>query len=191
MHRLQTASSAVRAAPISVPSSIVPDSCSVTCTCTGRALASLPHRLQYADGRDLWLAVSLARSRLKAHPRRPRSTPRLALRKTATIASKPMCASDGSLVVGPIDPATNRGRSLVENCCRYSRASLAALRLISRTRSRRSNSASTMRGSAKGVGLNDVAAHAEEIRMDVANNVRTAEHQNFAAIFLAPISHRG
>ena len=56
-----------------------------------------------------------------------------------------MCPSDGSLVVGPIDPATNRGLSLVENCCATSRASCPAFTLISRTRSGSSNSDSTMR----------------------------------------------
>ena len=44
---------------------------------------------------------------------------------------------------------------------------------------------------AEGVRLHDVAAHAEEVGMDVANNVGTAEHQNFAAVLLAPVIVEG
>ena len=45
--------------------------------------------------------------------------------------------------------------------------------------------------SAEGVGLNDVAAHAEKVRMDVANNIGTAQHQHFATILLASVIVQG
>ncbi len=56
-----------------------------------------------------------------------------------------MCPSEGSLVVGPIDPATKRGRPGVENCAATSRATLQAARFNSRVRSSSPYSASTMR----------------------------------------------
>src|SRR2546430_11879075 len=53
--------------------------------------------------------------------------------------------SEGSLVVGPIDPATNRGLSLLENCCATSLAILAAAMFSSATLSCKSYSARTTR----------------------------------------------
>ena len=47
------------------------------------------------------------------------------------------------------------------------------------------------RASAKRIGLDDVAAHAEKIRMNVADDVGTAQHQHFAAILLAPVIVQG
>src|SRR5215831_14282292 len=41
-------------------------------------------------------------------------------------------------------------------------------------------------GTAERIGLNNVAACAEEVRVDVANDVRPAEHQYFAAVLFAP-----
>ena len=41
--------------------------------------------------------------------------------------------------------------------------------------------------SAKGIGFYNVAAHPEKIRVDIANNVRTAQDQNLAAVFFAPV----
>ena len=55
-----------------------------------------------------------------------------------------MWPSEGSLVVGPMDPATKRGFSGVEYWSATSRARRAAARLSSRVRSWRSYSASTM-----------------------------------------------
>jgi len=40
---------------------------------------------------------------------------------------------------------------------------------------------------AEGVGLDHIAAHAEEVGVNLANDVGPAEHQNFAAVLLAPI----
>jgi hypothetical protein len=40
---------------------------------------------------------------------------------------------------------------------------------------------------AKCVGLDYVAPYGQEIRMDIANNVRTAQDKNFGAVLLAPI----
>ena len=43
----------------------------------------------------------------------------------------------------------------------------------------------------KGVGLDNVAAHLEEVGVDLTNNVRPAQHQHFAAILLAPVIVKG
>src|SRR5215471_10075674 len=39
---------------------------------------------------------------------------------------------------------------------------------------------------AEGVGLNNIGAHTQVLRVNVANHFRTAEVQNLAAVFLAP-----
>ena len=44
-----------------------------------------------------------------------------------------------------------------------------------------------MRDRAEGVGLDHVATHAQKIRVDVANNIWTAQHQNFLAVFFPPV----
>src|SRR5208282_3939816 len=41
------------------------------------------------------------------------------------------------------------------------------------------------------IRLYDVAAYAEKVRMNLANNIGTAQHQNFAAILLAPVIVEG
>ena len=136
-------SSAVRAAPISVPRSIVPDSCSVTCTVTGSRLPAL--RIASSTPMVAILACRRSWAVSTSSTSTPPSIRAVACSSNAsTIASKPICPRDGSLVVGPNDPATKRGLSLVENCWATSRASCAALRLISRTLSRRSNSPRTI-----------------------------------------------
>src|ERR1700733_5608511 len=56
-----------------------------------------------------------------------------------------MCPSVGNLVPGPMEPATQRGRSGVENSSRTAPASSAALRVSSRARSPRPYSARTTR----------------------------------------------
>src|ERR1035438_4974167 len=117
----------------------------------------------------------------------------------ASIASKPMCASDGSFVVGPIEPATNRGRALPHKSGPVLRRELPRHLLgelsgfqvdlvyaVPQFKFSQDNSAS-----AEGVGFNDVAAHAEKVRMNVANDVGAAQHQNFAAVFLAPVIVQG
>ena len=180
-------SSAVSAAPISVPSSIVPGFLKRNLHLHREPLAGLSHRFEHADDGDLGLEQILRgfdqqnvdaafdeRGGLLFEGLRPWRRSRCA-------------ASDGSFVVGPIDPATKRGLSLVENCCATSFASCAALTLISRTRSSEIELRQNDGGTAEGVGLDDVAAHAEEVGVDVTNDVGAAEHQNFAAIFLAPV----
>ena len=42
-------------------------------------------------------------------------------------------------------------------------------------------------GAAECVSLNHIATHRKETRVDVTNDVRTAQDQHFTAIFLAPI----
>ncbi len=54
-----------------------------------------------------------------------------------------MCPSVGNLVPGPMEPATQRGRSGVENSSRTAQASSAARRVSSRARSASPYSAST------------------------------------------------
>jgi len=71
------------------------------------------------------------------------------------------------LVVGPSDPATN----LVDLVNAVGEIEFA--QYDARTPKR--------------IGFDDVAAHTKEIRMDVANNVRAAQHQHFAAILFAPV----
>ena len=61
------------------------------------------------------------------------------------MSSKVICPSDGSFVVGPIDPATNRLRPFDEKLAATSRASFAAATLISCTLSCKSYSANTTR----------------------------------------------
>src|SRR5438045_8081015 len=40
---------------------------------------------------------------------------------------------------------------------------------------------------AEGIGLNNVATHPEEVGMNIANDVRPAQDEHFAAIFFSPI----
>ena len=82
------------------------------------------------------------------------------------MSSKVMWPSDGSLVVGPIDPATKRGLSFVENCCATSRASFAAAMLISATSILQIEFGQHDAGAAERVGLDHVAAHLEEARRE-------------------------
>ena len=89
-------------------------------------LPGFPHRFEHADGRDLGLQQVL-RGLDQQHIDAAFDQRRGLLLVSRNHRSKLMCPSDGSLVVGPIDPATNRGRSLVENCCATSLASLRGL----------------------------------------------------------------
>ena len=98
-----------------------------------------------------------------------------------------MWPSEGSLVVGPIEPATKRGLALVENCCATSRASLTAARLISRTRSARSNSVSTVRVAPKVLVSTTSQPTSQKTGVDVADDVGTAQDQDFAAVFFSPV----
>ena len=102
-----------------------------------------------------------------------------------------MCPSEGIFVVGPIDPATNRGlifgRELLGHFLRQLRAfqvdlahPVAEIKLFQDDA-----------GALESVGLDDVAAHAEKVRMNVANNVRTAQHQHFVAVLPAPVIVQG
>ena len=103
-----------------------------------------------------------------------------------------MWPSEGSLVVGPIDPATKRGLSLVENCCATSFAIFAAAMLISATLSCRSYSRQHDTGRAESVGLDHIAADFEKVSVNVLDDVGPAEDQQFVAALLAPeIVHTG
>ena len=161
----------------------------MTCTCTGSRLPAFCIASSTPPWWHLRLQKILRKFRSAVHPRRLRSVRSPAPRRRATISSNLMCPSEGSLVVGPIDPATKRGLSLVENCCAASFASLAAAILISATLSARPNSASTIASRAERVRLNHIASNAEKVRVNVPNNVRTAQHQNLVAVFLAPDNH--
>ena len=119
-------SSAVSAAPISVPSSMVPDSCSVTCTVTGNRLPAFRMASRTPIVAILACSKSCAVS-ISSTSTPPSIRAAACSSYAATIASKPMCPSDGSFVVGPIDPATNRGLSFVENCCATSFGELSGL----------------------------------------------------------------
>src|SRR5207244_6279716 len=52
----------------------------------------------------------------------PSTSARACSSYAAAMSSNLMCPREGSLVVGPIDPATKRGLSFVENCWATSRA---------------------------------------------------------------------
>ena len=69
-----------------------------------------------------------------------------------------------SMPVGPIEPATKRGRSGVEIASQASRASCAARRLISSVCSPRPYSSSLSREPGERVGLDDVGAGLRDTR---------------------------
>ena len=96
-----------------------------------------------------------------------------------------MWPSDGSLVVGPRsghEPGFIFGRELLGNlprqlCGFYVDLAHAVAQVEFTEHDGRS---------AKRVGFDDIASYAEEVRVDVTNDVGTAQHQHFAAVFLAP-----
>ena len=101
--------------------------------------------------------------------RRPRPAPWPVRSSSGASASNVMVAvMFRSLVVGPMEPATNRGCSGVENSSAACRASLAASTFNSCMRSSQLNSESTTLRSAEGIGLYDVRACFQVSAVDVA-----------------------
>src|ERR1017187_2375513 len=91
------------------------------------------------------------------------------------MSSKVMCPSNGSFVVGPMEPATKRLRPLDEKLAATSRASLAAAKLISCTLSCRSYSANTTRVAPNVLAEYDLQDKVHEInRSYSANTTRVA-----------------
>src|SRR5512143_3924132 len=126
-------SMAARAAATSVPTSIVPVLSIVRETITGtsrfiRSSVSKQETSAILTWSRSWHVSTISRSA-------PASTSAPACsEKAAAIGSKAMCPSDGSFVVGPMDPATYAAPP----CRRIaSRALPTAARLISATRSAR------------------------------------------------------
>ena len=104
-----------------------------------------------------------------------------------TMSSNPMCPSDGSLVVGPIEPATKRGLSFVENCCATSFAIFAAAMLISRPGPAGRIQPRTIAGAAESVGLDHVAADVEEVGVNVTMMSGRLSTRTSLQFFFAPV----
>ena len=103
-----------------------------------------------------------------------------------------MCPSEGSLVVGP-DRAGHEarlvfGRELLRNFLRNLRGGDVDLSdLVLQVVLGQHHA-----GGAESIGLDHVAADLEEVSVNVLDDVRTAEDQQFVAAFLAPeIVHTG
>ncbi len=122
-------------APMSVPSSIRPVTSSATDTCSGTARpASVNARrapVMAARVSRMSCIVSICS---RSAP--PASSPMVCSRNSSTssgyvIADSVGSLPDGSMPVGPIEPATKRGQSAVANSSHISRARAAAARLCS------------------------------------------------------------
>ena len=86
-----------------------------------------------------------------------------------------------ALVVGPIEPATKRGRLEVLAASAAARAIVPARRLISRACSASPYSASTTEARAEGVGLDDIGAGVEETVVQLADLVGARADQVLVA----------
>ena len=93
---------------------------------------------------------------------------------------------DGSMPVGPIEPATKRGLSGVEYLSHAARASRAAATFISRVLSLDAPLAQPVRRRLEGAGLDDVAADREEGLVDRLDDVGPGEHEVVVAALRAP-----
>ena len=85
--------------------------------------------------------------------------------------------------VGPIEPATKRGRSGVAYLSHAARASRAAATLISRALSPSPHSCEAARRRLEGARLDDVAADGEERLVDRLDDVGPREHE----VVVAPL----
>ena len=169
---------------------MVPVSCNVTCTVQGQALPRLLHGL---DRRRQ--AAILACSRSWQVSTSSISTPPSISARPALHKLQPSHRSDVSerrQLGGRAHRPGNEARpAFVENCCATSRASFAAAMLISRDPVLQVQIRQHDARPAESVGLDHVAADVEEVRMDVTNDVGTAQHQDFAAVLLCPSSRPG
>ena len=131
---IPSGSSAVSAAPISVPSSMVPVVSTVTWTIRGRSLPAA------SSARRLPMIAALACSRswavsMTTASMPPASMPRTCSSYASRSSAKVTCPSVGSFVPGPTDPSTQRGRSSVLHSSAASRAIRAAASASSPIRS--------------------------------------------------------
>ena len=88
-----------------------------------------------------------------------------------------------AFVVGPIDPATNRGLSGVEASRAASIASSAASRLSARRLGLESVLGEHQRRTAKGVGLDDIGAGREIGTVDIEDHIRPGADEDLVATF--------
>ena len=130
-------------AAISEPTNMVPVVSMVTDTMSGRRspqdskAASIPCKAALICNTS-WQVSTMIRSTF------PAISPSACSRKPSRIVSNSMWPRVGNLVVGPMDPATNRGFSGVLYSSATSRASCAARRLSSKAWSSSPYSARTM-----------------------------------------------
>ena len=131
---MPSGSSAVSAAPISDPSSIVPVVSTVTCTMIGirrssSSIAMWQPRTAALDCRMSW-QVSMRKASAP-----PSSMPRAASAYASRITSNEVWPSVGSLVPGPIEPRTKRGVPSAANSSATRRAIATPFSDSSRMRS--------------------------------------------------------
>ena len=93
------------------PSSMVPVVSTVTWAMIGSCRPAVGHRPLGAEDRRPWPAAGPGRSRPAARPRRPRSGRRPPASRRRAAWRTCTWPSVGSLVPGPIEPSTKRGRS--------------------------------------------------------------------------------
>ncbi len=103
------------------------------------------------------------------------------------MASNVMWPSDGSLVVGTHGSGHKSRLVFGRKLLRYFARQLGSGQVDLAHAVGQIELAEDCARSAEGIGFDDVAAHCEKIGVHVANDVGTAEDENFAAVFLAPI----
>ena len=135
-------------AAMSVPTSIVPVVSMVTDTISARRSPEASNASSMPCSAALICSTSWQVSTMNRSTS-PAINPSACSRKESRIVSKSMCPRVGSLVVGPMDPATKRGFSGVLNSSAISRASSAARLLSSKALSSRPYSARTIEAAPK------------------------------------------
>ena len=122
-------------APTSVPSSMRPVTSRATCTCSGTDRPSSRNAARAPSIAALVSRMSCCVSiRIRSAPPSTRAavcSRKASERPANEIPESAGSSLEGSMPLGPIDPATNRGRDGVANASAAARAIRAALRLIS------------------------------------------------------------
>ena len=178
------ASSAVSAAPISVPTSMRPVVSTVTCTMIGSSTPAAAHRGAGAVDRGLRLQqVVDGLDEQHVDAARDAGPSTWSLVAVAQLGRRGSGRATAAGCPGPIEPITNRGRSGVEQPDATSRASSAARRLISNVLSAMPYSLSTS-GNAPNVAVSTASTPTAKNSSCIwRDEVGPGEHELLVAAF--------